>query len=209
MSKAIKLVFLAILACACAVAQQITGSIRGNISDPTGAVIQNAAITTRQIETGLTRTTMSDSAGTFLLLELPVGHYQLEASAAGFRKYFQEGITLNVNESANVPIRLAVGTEGEKVQVQADAQLIQSTVTSLGQVVQEREILDLPLNGRNFSQLGTLQPGVMPLTAGLQNTLDVMLGGGFMTPRRRSEAHPRNGSPAPARPTTRTDTVRS
>jgi hypothetical protein len=103
-----------------------------------------------------------------LILELPVGHYQLEVLATGFRKYLQNGITLNVNESASVHVHLGVGTEGEKVQVQADAELIESTVTSLGQVVQEREILDLPLNGRNFSQLGTLQPGVMPLTVGLQ-----------------------------------------
>ena len=121
----------------------------------------------RQAETGLTRTSTSDSAGSFLILELPVGHYQIEVSAKGFRKYLQEGISLNVNETASVPVHLAVGPEGEKVQVEADAELIQPTVTSLGQAVLEREIVDLPLNGRNFSQLGTLQPGVMPLTAGL------------------------------------------
>ena len=167
MTKVGKLLFVVAIGCACALAQQITGSIRGGISDPTGAVVQNATVTARQAETGLTRTTTSNPDGTFLLLELPVGHYQLEVSATGFRQYVQEGITLNVNENASVPVRLAVGAEGEKIQVEADAELIQPTVTSLGQVVQEQEIIDLPLNGRNFSQLGTLQPGVMPLTPGL------------------------------------------
>ena len=101
------------------------------------------------------------------MLELPVGHYRLEVTATGFQKYLQDGISLNVNETAAVPVHLAVGSEKEQVQVQADAELIQPTVTSLGKVVHEREILDLPLNGRDFSQLGSLQPGVVPLTPGL------------------------------------------
>ena len=162
-----KLLLAVVFACACAAAQQITGSIRGSISDPSGAVVQKAAVTARDIETGLVRSTTSDNGGNFLLLELPVGHYQLEVNATGFQKYQQAGIHLNVNETANVPVRLAVGSQSEKIEVEADAQLIQPTVSSLGQIVGEQEILDLPLNGRNFSQLGTLQPGVMPLTPGL------------------------------------------
>ena len=149
-------------------AQQITGNIRGTVSDPSNAVVSAANVTARQTETGLTRTSVTDRNGNFLLLELPVGHYQLEVSATGFQKYLREGISLNVNETATVPVLLAVGSEAQHVEVQADAELIQSTVTSLGKVVLERELLDLPLDGRNFSQLGLLQPGVVPLTSGLQ-----------------------------------------
>src|SRR6266498_420742 len=155
MSKSGKLLLAIALASGSAWSQQITGNIRGTISDPTGAVVQNATVTARQVETGLSRNAISDSAGSFVILELPVGHYQLEVAAKGFRKYLQEGIALNVNETASVPIHLSVGPEGEKIQVEADANLIQPTVTSLGQAVLEREIVDLPLNGRNFSQLGT------------------------------------------------------
>ena len=79
----------------------------------------------------------------------------------------QDGITLNVNETASVSPRLAVGSEKQQVLVSADAALIEPTVTSMGKVVQQRELEDLPLNGRNFSQLGLLQPGVVPLTPGL------------------------------------------
>src|SRR5512133_786219 len=151
-----------------AAAQQITGSIRGSVTDASGAIVQSAAVTARHVETGLTRTAFSDSAGTFVLVELPVGHYRLTVGAKGFHEYIQDGITLDVNETANVPVRLAVGAETEHVQVMADAQLIQTTTTSLGSVVNQSELLDLPLDGRNFSQLGLLQPGVAPLTPGLR-----------------------------------------
>jgi hypothetical protein len=148
-------------------AQQITGSIRGTVQDPSSAFVQSASVSARQTETGLTRTAITDPSGAYVLVELPVGHYELRVEAKGFRKYVQQGITLNVNETATIPIHLVVGAEGEVLEVNADAQLIQGTVTSLGKTVTEREVLDLPLNGRNFTQLGLLQPGVVPLTPGL------------------------------------------
>jgi hypothetical protein len=148
-------------------AQQITGSIRGTVVDPSGAVVQAATVTARRTETGLTRTVTSDRSGSYVLLELPVGRYELEVDAKGFQKYVQQGITLDVNETLSVPVRLVVGVETEQVRVMADALLIQQTVTTLGKTVSEREVLDLPLDGRNFSQLGLLQPGVVPLTPGL------------------------------------------
>jgi Carboxypeptidase regulatory-like domain/TonB dependent receptor len=150
-----------------AVAQQISGSIRGTVVDPTGATLQGAIVSATQTETGLTRTSTTDHSGSYVLLELPVGHYRLQVEGKGFHTYIQQGITLDVNETATIPVRLAVGAETQHVDVQADAQLIQGTVTSLGKTVSEREVLDLPLNGRNFAQLGLLQPGVVPLTPGL------------------------------------------
>ncbi|HTC47641.1 MAG TPA: TonB-dependent receptor [Candidatus Aquilonibacter sp.] len=148
-------------------AQQITGSIRGTVVDPSGAIVQAAAVTARQIETGLTRAAVTDHQGEYVLVELPIGHYQLEVHAQGFQKYLQQGISLDVNETATVDIHLKLGAETQQVEVSANAALVQSTVSSLGQTVMEHEILDLPLDGRNFSQLGLLQPGVVPLTPGL------------------------------------------
>jgi hypothetical protein len=150
-----------------AFSQQITGSIRGTVTDPSSAVIEGATVSARHNETGLTRTTTTDHAGAYLLLELPVGHYQLQIERNGFQAYLQQGIILDVNETATIPVSLKVGTGNEQVEVNADADLIQATATSLGTVVSERELLDLPLNGRNFTQLGLLQPGVVPLTPGL------------------------------------------
>ena len=148
-------------------AQEIAGSIRGTVLDASGGVVSGARVVARQTETGLERRATSDSQGTFILVELPVGHYRLEAEAKGFQKFVQLGISLDVNQTATVTIRLAVGMPTQEVRVQADASLVETTVTSLGKTVGERDVLDLPLNGRNFSQLGLLQPGVVPITPGL------------------------------------------
>ena len=156
-----------LFACLSLSAQQITGNIRGTVTDPSGAVIQGAAVTARQAETGLSRMTTTDREGNYVLLELPVGHYSLQVASKGFEEYVHDGITLNVNETASVSPHLAVGSEKQQVLVNGDAQLIEPTVTSMGKVVQQQELEDLPLNGRNFSQLGLLQPGVVPLTPGL------------------------------------------
>ena len=164
--------------------QQITGSIRGTVLDPSGAIVRAATVTARQIETGLTRTAVTDRQGAYVLVELPIGHYQLEVQAQGFQKYLQQGISLDVNETAIVSIHLKLGAETQEIEVSADAALAQSTVSSLGETVMEREILDLPLDGRNFSQLGLLQPGVVPLTPGL-----LQAGG----PARQNQAYAVNG----------------
>jgi len=160
---------LSILSGASTPAQQITAIVRGTITDPSGAAVSNAEVTAVQRETGFTRTVTSDSQGAYLLVELPVGHYELFTEARGFQKFVQEGITLDVNQNATVMIHLAVGTATQEVHVRANAPLVETTVTSLGKTVQEREILGLPLNERHFTQLGLLQPGVVPLTQGLKD----------------------------------------
>src|SRR6202044_1845497 len=166
-AKTLTLFLVALLTSFDAAGQEITGSIRGTVLDPSGAIVRDATVTAKQIETGLTRVAVSDRQGEYVLVELPIGHYQLEVQANGFQKNLQQGISLDVNETAMVNIHLRLGAETQQVEVSADAAFVQSTVSSLGQTVMEREILDLPLDGRNFSQLGLLQPGVVPLTPGL------------------------------------------
>ena len=166
-AKTLTLFLVALLTVSNVAAQQITGSIRGTVSDPSGAVVQAAAVTAKQIETGLTRLAVTDKQGEYVLVELPIGHYQLEVQAKGFETYLQEGISLDVNQNAAVSVHLELGSATQRVEVSANATQVQTTVSSLGQTVMEREILDLPLDGRNFSQLGLLQPGVVPLTPGL------------------------------------------
>ena len=166
-AKTLTLFLMALLTSLNVAGQQITGSIRGTVGDPIGAIVQAATVTAKQIETGLTRVAITDRQGEYVLVELPIGHYQLEIQAKGFQTYLQQGISLDVNETATVDVRLKLGAETQQIQVSADAALVQSTVSSLGQTVMGREILDLPLDGRNFSQLGLLQPGVVPLTPGL------------------------------------------
>lgn len=160
--------FLVVILCTPVLfAQDIAGSLRGTVLDASGAVVANAKITAINSETALTRSTTSDSKGNYLLVALPVGHYRLGVEASGFKKYIQEGITLDVNQAASVSIELAVGTNTQEIEVKANAAIVETTSTSLGQTVGDREILDLPLNGRHFTQLGLLQPGVVPITPGL------------------------------------------
>ena len=103
-----------LFACLSLSAQQITGNIRGTVTDPSGAVIQGAAVTARQAETGLSRMTTTDREGNYVLLELPVGHYSLQVASKGFEECVHDGITLNVNETASVSPHLAVGSESSK-----------------------------------------------------------------------------------------------
>src|SRR6185437_959032 len=81
-------------------AQEITGSIRGTVTDPSGATVQGASVSARQLETGLTRKAITESNGEYILLELPIGNYRIQVEAKNFRQYAQEGITLHVNETA-------------------------------------------------------------------------------------------------------------
>lgn len=148
-------------------AQQDTATIRGSVRDPSNAAVAGATIEVTQAETGFMRETRSDSQGNYLLVLLPIGNYRVEAGAPGFMKYVQEGIRLSVNRVAVVPVHLKIGSTQQTVEVQADATLLQTT-NDLGETIHGREILDLPLNGRNFSQLGLLLPGAAPLTQGLQ-----------------------------------------
>ena len=147
-------------------AQDVSGSLRGTVVDASGGAVSGARVTATNTENGFTRTTASDTKGDYVLVSLPVGHYRLDVEATGFRTYTQEGITLNVNQPATIPVHLTVGTATEKLEVKANADIIETTTTSLGTTVGDREVLDLPLNGRHFTQLGLLQPGVAPITPG-------------------------------------------
>lgn len=152
----------------CGSAQQVTGVIRGTVFDPSGAVVSSAKVTVTQAETGFVRVASSDSQGEFTIVELPIGHYRVEAEVAGFQKFLQENITLDVNQSVTISVRLKLGQAAQIDEfISADAPLLETTSSSLGKTVDEREIQGLPLNGRHFTQLGTLQPGVAPMTAGL------------------------------------------
>jgi hypothetical protein len=162
-----KLLLLLICTATTLYAQDIGGSLRGSVADPSGATVANTKITAINTDTNFARSAISDGKGDYVLVSLPVGHYRLEAKAAGFKKYIQDGITLDVNQAATVRIQLAVGTTTQEIEVKADASMIETTSTNLGQTVGEREVLDLPLNGRHFTQLGLLQPGVVPITPGL------------------------------------------
>jgi hypothetical protein len=113
--KTLTLFLMALLTSLNVAGQQITGSIRGTVSDPSGAIVRGATVTAMQIETGLKRVSITDRQGEYVLVELPIGHYQLELQAKGFQKYLQQGISLDVDETATVNIHLKLGSETQRL----------------------------------------------------------------------------------------------
>jgi outer membrane receptor protein involved in Fe transport len=146
-------------------AQNVGGSIQGTVLDSTGASLPGAAVVVRNLATGDTRELLSDANGRYHALLLPPGEYALRASLTGFQTIERSGIRLTVGQDAVVNLTLETGTLAETITVTADAPRIDLTSGALSGLVGEREIRDLPLNGRSFQQLALLQTGVQAALA--------------------------------------------
>ena len=146
---------ISVLSCG-ALWAQATAQISGTARDQSGAVLPGVEVTATQTETGIVRNTVTNETGSYVLPNLAVGSYRLEAALPGFRTFIQTGIVLQVNSSPVVNVVLEVGQISEQVEVQANAALVETRSSSVGQVVENARILDLPLNGRNVADLITL-----------------------------------------------------
>ncbi|HXB74034.1 MAG TPA: TonB-dependent receptor [Candidatus Acidoferrales bacterium] len=149
--------------------QSVRGTILGTVTDTSGAVIPGAKITARQTATGLTRTEVSNADGEFSIPQLPVGQYALIVEQANFKKSERTGIELRVDDKLRVDVVLAVGQVTETVAVEATAPVIQTDSATVGNVVDNKKVTELPLNGRSFLQLGLLVPGANQGVKGSQN----------------------------------------
>src|SRR6266536_2039329 len=148
------------LVSACAAAWgQTTATIVGTVTDPSGAVVPNVSITGTSLGTGLTRKTIASQSGNYALPLLPVGMYSVTAEAAGFKKKTTTGIVLEVNQEPRVDIVLEVGAVTDAVTVNAEASVLQTENAVVGQVIDNRYTTQIPLKGRDFSQLLLLAPG--------------------------------------------------
>lgn len=138
---------------------QVTASIVGTVQDTSGAVIPGAAVTVKNLETGAARTAVTDQRGYYRTLSLPVGLYEVEAEKTGFKKQIRTGINLVVGQEAVVNLNLQVGEVQQTVTVSAEAPIVNTTTASTSGLVGERQVKDLPLNGRSFDNLIMLNPG--------------------------------------------------
>lgn len=154
-----------------------TGTIVGVVEDSSGAVIPNAEITLKQIATGETRQTRTNGSGEFNLPFLQVGAYSIVVGAGGFKNKSLTGITLAVDQTINLKISLEVGASTETVEITGVAPLVDSATSSLGQVIENKQITDLPLNGRNPFGLGLLSGNTTPMF-GMGSNLPFIGGGG-------------------------------
>ncbi len=157
-----------VLACAGPVsAQETTATLMGVVKDESGAVLPGVDVTVHNVNTGIDRTVTTDSAGAYLVPVLPPGTYEVKVALQGFKTEVRGGITLAISQKQVINFSLGVGQLQESVLVTEAAPLVQTTSSAVAGLVDTRQIRDLPLNGRSFEQLATLQPGVVAInTAG-------------------------------------------
>ncbi|WP_245536094.1 carboxypeptidase-like regulatory domain-containing protein [Terriglobus roseus] len=139
--------------------------ISGIVTDPSGASVPNAEITVTNTATGVSRSVTSNSDGNFTVLNLTVGTYDITTTVQGFKKSVITGVNVDVGGKPSVPVALELGQVGESVQVTSDSVMIQTTTSEIGGVVTSQEATQIQLNGRNYVQLLTLQPGVSQTVA--------------------------------------------
>jgi Carboxypeptidase regulatory-like domain len=144
---------------------QITGSITGIVTDTSGAAITSAAVTIKNIETGAVRDSSTDSVGRYIVPTLIVGEYEVRVSKSGFQDAIRKGIQLAVNQEAVVDLRMQVGQVKTEVSVTSDAPVVSLTTSDISGLVGEQQIKELPLNGRSYDLLLTLNPGIVNFTS--------------------------------------------
>src|SRR6266702_4357020 len=152
--------FGSVMTCSSAWAQA-TAQISGAVQDQSGAVLPGAEVTAKQTDTGVSRMTITNETGHYVLPNLPLGPYRLEAGLPGFRTFVQTGIVLQVNSNPTINITLQVGQVTEQVEVQANTSLVETRSVSVGQVMETARIMELPLNGRNAQELLLLGGGAV------------------------------------------------
>jgi len=142
--------------------------VTGTVTDATGSVVPNAQVTVTETEKQQVHSGTTDSSGRFTFPNLPVGPYSLEVKATGFKNYVQSGIVLQVGNSVEINVALQLGSMSEKVEVTATTRMVETRETGVAQVIDEKRINDLPLNGRQATQLILLSgasvqpPGATP-----------------------------------------------
>ena len=156
--------------------QTIQGQINGIVTDPSGSVIAGADIVLRSLDTDSERKTVSAEGGVYFLSSVPPGRYSLTVSAQGFQSYRVSDLTLSVNQAQTINVQMAVGAVTQTVNVEAAAVALNTTDATIGTLIQHQDIVEIPLDGRNFTQLIMLSPGVAPIQTGQQNAF-IITGG--------------------------------
>ena len=156
------LLFICLCVAVSAMAQNVTGTIEGTVTDPQGAAVPNASVTIRNVATDESRTVTTSSQGFFTATELQVGTYDVTVKQPNFKTYVSKHVELDASSTATINAQLTVGSVNEQVSVEASAVAVETTSGELSSTVEGNEVRELPLNGRSFVELTQLTPGVSP-----------------------------------------------
>src|SRR4051812_48237732 len=182
-------VFGFFLASVAAVAQLESDRILGTVHDQQSATVSGATVTVTNAATSLSKTLTTDSDGNYVVTPLDPGTYNVRITAAGFQTTVQNGVELTVGQSARVDLSLVLGSTATEVQVIAEAPLLNTEAGGLGQVIVNKQIVDMPLNGRSFTELARLAPGaaLLPATGNVQNVRPELVNGNVISGVRGSQ----------------------
>src|ERR1700730_17100902 len=170
------LLMLAVCPClAIAVRADTVGSISGTVTDQTGGVIPDTTVTALNLDTTVVQTTKTNANGFYNFTALPVGRYEIEILREGFNPYKRTGLVVDVNSQLRADISLSMGEQKEEVVVSDTAVHVETESSQMGQVLSGSEIVAVALNGRSFTDLLALQPGIVPMSTQLPNSI-VMAG---------------------------------
>ena len=158
---------------------QAVGSITGLVTDQSGGLVPGVTIEVTNTATGQVRTAVTGTDGYFTVVQLPPGPYAVKGTLSGFKTAVREGVTVTVETTSRVDLQMTVGALEEAVTVTADSPLVETRSATIGTVIDETKIVELPLNGRNFTQLGTLMPGVVAPPPALGGASGDATPGGF------------------------------
>ena len=149
-----------LLVCAELLAQTTSTSILGTVTDATGAAVSGVKVTAKNVGTNVQSATLTTGSGDYTLPLLDVGEYQVTVEAPGFKLETRSGIRLQINEKVRADFQLQVGSQAETIVVKAEATTLRTEESSIGGTVEQRQLVELPLNGRNVGNFATLNPGV-------------------------------------------------
>ncbi len=155
---------LLFLVCGSLAQGQVSASVAGTVTDPSGALVSGATVIVRNEGTGAVRKSVTGSAGQYQFAALPIGRYEVRVRKSGFAEEVRRGVDLVVGQDARVDLALRIGTSSQELTVNADAPIVNTTGADITGLAGEREIKNLPLNGRSFDLLMTLSPGVVNFT---------------------------------------------
>ena len=164
-----RIVTCLVLLCATAALASITGTISGIVTDPAGAVVSGATVKATNVETGVQTTLVTDAKGFYSFVALPIGTYTISVRQPGFKDFQETGLVIHANSSLRLDAHLQVGAVRQEVNVSSSAVRVETVNTQMGEVITGTSMTSIPLNGRSYTDLLALQPGVVPQSTGEYN----------------------------------------
>jgi Carboxypeptidase regulatory-like domain len=187
--KAVLTLSVLILAAATGSAQS-TATLSGTVADPSGAVVPQAQVTVRGLSTGVVRAVTSDSAGNYTVPSLQPGNYSVLVKSSGFADYTLPTVTLQVDQTVTANVKLGLASTGEIIEVQGTAPIVDAGTMTVGQVIDQKTVQQIPLNGRHFLDLTNLTPGavVPPVTGSLTSASRGLGANSYLTAGQREDS---------------------